>query len=90
MGTSERLPFLGGLEKSFTEEEFREAGALMTEEELLESLTPDQLVDFILDRGKRVSEIERTMSLASDVLEGAYGTTVEQLLSERNKNEQQT
>lgn len=58
----------------------------MSDRELLESMTPDQIVDEILRKGEQVSQIERFMNVASDVLEGAYGLTVPQVLTEREKD----
>lgn len=58
---------------------------LLTEREVLEQMSPSQLVDLILQHGVLVSDYERTMNLAADVLD-AYGTTVERELDERNKN----
>ena len=52
----------------------------MSEEELLESMTPEQIVDHIRELGDKASIIEQKMNLASKVLEGAYGYTVEQVL----------
>lgn len=58
---------------------------LLTEREVLEGMSSDQIVDLILQNGERVTAIERSMSLAAEVLEGAYGRTVEQVLKEREK-----
>ncbi len=58
----------------------------MSDRELLEGMSPDQIVDSILREGQKVSDIERYMNLASDVLEGAYGLTVDQILQERENN----
>jgi len=62
----------------------------LSKREVLENMLPDQLVNLILANGKKVSEIEKQMDLASNVLEGAYGKTVEQILDERNKNSNET
>lgn len=78
------LPF------SASHESAEEMGTLLTEREVLEGMSPNQLVDFILEKGEKVTNIESIMSLASDVLEGAYGTTVEQVLNERKINGNQT
>jgi len=61
---------------------------LLSEREVLEAMTPDQLVDFILQNGEKVSEIERHMNLASEVLDG-YGVTVETALEERKNGNKQ-
>ncbi len=58
----------------------------LSDRELLEGMTPDQIVDEILQHGEKVGEIERRMSLASDVLEGAYGVTVDDILRIREQN----
>lgn len=58
----------------------------MSDQELFEGMTPDQIVDDILRNGEKVGEIERRMNLASEVLEGAYGMTVDDIL--RNRDEQ--
>lgn len=55
----------------------------LSERELLESMTQDQIVDYILHMGRNVSDLEKKMNLASEVLEGVYGTDVEQILTER-------
>ena len=55
----------------------------LSEREVLEGLKPEQLLDLILTHGSLIANYERTMNLASDVLEGAYGTTVEQELAKR-------
>lgn len=54
----------------------------MYERELLESMTPRQIIEHIIKLGNKVSEIERDMNLASEVLEDAYGLTVDSVLSE--------
>jgi hypothetical protein len=65
-------------------------GELMTEREVLERYSKDQLVDLILAHGEKVGEIERTMNLAADVLQG-YGTSVEEELEKREaRNETKT
>lgn len=61
--------------------------ALLTEREVLERMTPEQIVDFILQNGEKVGEIERHMNLASDVLDG-YGVSVETVLKERENGKQ--
>ena len=58
-------------------------GELFTEREALEALNTEQLVNYILEKGREVSEIERMMNLAAEVLEG-YGTTIEEQLRERD------
>lgn len=55
----------------------------MEERELLESMSVDGIVDYILHMGENVSDLERKMNLASEVLEGAYGTSVEEILDQR-------
>lgn len=57
----------------------------MEQRELLEGMTPDQIVDVILSNGETVSEIERFMNLANEVLEGVHGLSVEQVLQQREK-----
>lgn len=52
----------------------------MTKIEYLESMDPQKLAGHILNLGEKVTEIENEMNLASDVLEGVYGLTVEQVL----------
>lgn len=51
---------------------------------VLEAQLPNQIVDFILQQGDIMSEAERRMKLAVDVLDG-YGTSVEEILKEREK-----
>lgn len=58
-------------------------GELLTERETLEGLNAEQLVDLILANGEKVTEIERMMNLASEVLEGAHGTSIEEELKKR-------
>lgn len=62
--------------------------ALLSEREVLEQMTPDQLVDLILKHGETVGNIERIMNLASSVLDG-YGVTVESALEERQNGNKQ-
>lgn len=53
----------------------------MSEVELLESMTPDQIVRHILDLGEKIDKLEKNMNLASEVLEDAYGLSVDQVLT---------
>lgn len=73
---------LNGNEPLYTQE------ALITERETLEGLTQDQLVDLILANGEKVSTIERSMNLASDVLEGVHGTSIEEELKKREARDE--
>lgn len=59
-----------------------------SQREYFESLTPDQLLNYILDQGERVTAIEKDMDLAAEVLEGGYGLSVEDMLSRKEKNNQ--
>lgn len=59
----------------------------MGERELLESMSPEQIVDLILADGERVTEIEKRMNQASEVLEGAYGLTVDEILGQREERQ---
>ena len=52
----------------------------MSEQEILESMTPENLVKHILMLGEKATQIETKMNKASEVLEGTYGLTVEQVL----------
>lgn len=63
---------------------------LFSEREVMEGLNPEQLVDLILAHGEKVSEYEKVMSLASDVLEGAYGTDVCTILNQRERQNGKT
>lgn len=56
----------------------------MEERELLKSMSVDEIVDYILHMGEKATEIEKRMNLASEVLEGAYGVTVDQVLTKRD------
>lgn len=58
----------------------------LSEREILEGMSPDSIVNTILTQGEKVSDIERSMNLASDVLQGAYGLTVEEVLRKREKD----
>ena len=65
----------------------RETLPTLSERELLEDMPEDQIVNLILQNGERVTEIERFMNLASEVLEGVYGVSVEDVLNKRkNQN----
>lgn len=55
----------------------------MSKTELLESMSKDGLVDHILALGARGQEIQNDMDLAADVLGGAHGVTVAEVLAER-------
>lgn len=72
--------FLGGLDQS-TDVPL----PTMSDREYLESMKPDDIVDLILKDGERVTQIEKRMDLASEVLEGAYGLTVEEVLNKREE-----
>jgi len=63
---------------------------LFTIQESLEGLNPDQLVDLIMQHGETISKYERIMNLASDVLEGAYGLNVDDVLNKREKENGKT
>ena len=84
------MEFTGGLDMSVSREDAERMGLLLSDQEVLEAMKPEQIVDYILKTGERVSALERAMNLASEVLEGAYGTTVEEILDERNKNGNET
>ena len=56
----------------------------LSEVELLESMGPDGIIDHILKLGEKATEIEKRMNLASEVLEGAYGVTVDTILRKRD------
>ena len=58
---------------------------LITERDIYEGMSPNQLANLILAHGELVSSYERSMNLAAEVLEGAYGLTVEQVLQQREK-----
>lgn len=67
------------------EREIKFKAELLSEREVLEQMGPDAIVNLILEHGERVSEYERTMNLASEVLEGAYGVSVESVLQKRER-----
>lgn len=56
----------------------------LSKREILEGMRPEALVDHILSMGEKVTIIENEMNLASNVLEGAYGVTVDQVLADRD------
>ena len=64
--------------------EIKDQGELFDERKAFEGMSTDGLVDFILDMGSRVTFLERSMSIASDVLEG-YGTSIESELQRRER-----
>lgn len=70
-------------------EAYQSAEPLITRREVLEQMSIDQLANLIEQHGLLVSDYERTMNLAAEVLEG-YGTTAEQVLDERKLNGNQT
>lgn len=55
----------------------------LSEREILECMGPEALVDHIIALGEKATKIENKMNEAADVLEGAYGLTVEQMLQIR-------
>ena len=55
--------------------------------EVLEGLSPDQIVDTILADGAEIQKIEKRMDLAAEVLEGAYGLTVAEVLGRREREQ---
>lgn len=61
----------------------------MSERETLEALSPSQLVDYIMQQGESVTVAEKRMNLAGEILEGAYGTTFEAVLKERENGNKQ-
>lgn len=63
--------------------ETKEVKVGLDERALLESMTPEAIVDYILHMGKNISDLERKMDLASEILKHAYGTSVEDILKER-------
>jgi hypothetical protein len=55
----------------------------MSKVEMFESMSKDALVDHILVLGERGQQIQSDMDLAADVLAGAFGVTVPDVLKER-------
>lgn len=53
----------------------------LSERETLEGFSAQQLTDYIVHMGGQVTELETKMNLASEVLEGTYGVTVEDILN---------
>lgn len=64
--------------------------ALFSEREYLEAQSPEHLAKFVLDHTARIVESERWIGLANEVLEGAYGTTIEAQLDLLNETTQTT
>lgn len=60
----------------------------LSEREVLEGMGTEALVDHILRLGERATHIERKMNEAADILEGAYGLTVDDVLSARQLADQ--
>lgn len=56
----------------------------LSKREIFEGMSRDAIVEHILNLGQKVTEIERDMNLASEVLEGIYGVTVEDVISTDN------
>ena len=56
----------------------------LSEAELLESMGAEKVIDYIIVLGEKITEIEKRMNLASEILEGAYGITVEQVIRRRD------
>lgn len=63
--------------------ETKEVKSGIDEKSLFESMTPEAIVDYILHMGKNITDLERKMNLASEVLESAHGTSVEDILVQR-------
>lgn len=61
----------------------------LEERELLESMGKDKIVDHIVELGDQATNIEGKMNQAAEVLEGAYGVTVESVLQERELEDTQ-
>lgn len=55
----------------------------MSKVEMFESMSKDALVDHILLLGERGQQIQSDMDMAAEVLEGASGVTVTDVLQER-------
>ncbi len=55
----------------------------LSEREVLESLGPEALVEHIMTLGEKVSTLENKMNEAAEILEGVYGLTVNDVLSQR-------
>lgn len=60
----------------------------LSSREIYEGMTPNAIVDQILHLGQKVSQFEREMNMAADVLEGVYGVTVLDVLELREKEKQ--
>lgn len=58
-----------------------------SQREVLEGLSADELVNNILADGMRIEEIQRQMDLTAEVLEGAYGVTVADVLAQREREQ---
>lgn len=57
----------------------------MSKIEMLEAMSKEGLVDHIVALGIRGEEIQTDMNLASEVLEGAHGVSIEDALKEREQ-----
>lgn len=62
----------------------------MSERDTLEQMSPNGLIQYIMAQGEKVTRLETAMNLANEVLEGAYGTTFEEVLMERENGNTKT
>lgn len=61
----------------------------MGKKELLKSMSREELVDYIRSLGDKIAELEKHMSSANEVLGGVYGLTIDQAITEIERNEKQ-
>lgn len=57
----------------------------LSDREVLEGYTKDQLVDYLNSLGARITELQELEEEALTVLEGSWNTTLEKELEERQK-----
>lgn len=55
----------------------------LSDREILEGYTKDQLVDYVTSLGARIRELQELEEEALTVLEGSWNTTLEQELEKR-------
>lgn len=58
---------------------------LITDREVLEGYSKEQLVDYLSSLGERITNLQSLFEDAQATLEGCWGTTLEEEIKEREK-----